>query len=80
MMAAVLPLISPEKGAQLGFMTQGLILVVSGVYVTVDKLPHWMQVIADDFAGDLRAARHPPRDPGRVQRLRSAGATSGRCS
>ena len=28
MMTAVLPLISPEKGAQLGFVAQGLMLVV----------------------------------------------------
>jgi ABC-2 type transport system permease protein len=46
MMTAVLPLISPEKGTQLGFMMQGVMLVVSGVYVTVDKLPGWMQAIA----------------------------------
>ena len=39
MMTAVLPLISPEKGTQLGFMMQGVLLVVSGVYVSVDKLP-----------------------------------------
>jgi ABC-2 type transport system permease protein len=32
MMTAVLPLISPEKGTQLGFIAQGLLLVVSGVY------------------------------------------------
>src|SRR4051812_24511633 len=33
---AVLPLISPEKGAQLGFVAQGLLLVVSGVYYPVE--------------------------------------------
>jgi ABC-2 type transport system permease protein len=32
MMTAVLPLISPEKGTQLGFMGQGIMPVVSGVY------------------------------------------------
>ena len=31
MMTAVLPLISPEKGTQLGFMAQGIMLIVSGV-------------------------------------------------
>jgi ABC-2 type transport system permease protein len=46
MMTAVLPLISPEKGAQLGFVAQGLLLVVSGVYYPVDVLPTWMQWIA----------------------------------
>jgi ABC-2 type transport system permease protein len=43
MMTAVLPLISPEKGTQLGFIAQGLLLVVSGVYYSVDVLPSWMQ-------------------------------------
>lgn len=46
MMTAVLPLVSPEKGAQLGFIAQGLLLVVSGVYYPVDVLPAWMQAIA----------------------------------
>jgi ABC-2 type transport system permease protein len=46
MMTAVLPLISPEKGAQLGFVTQGLLLVMSGVYYPVDILPAWMQWLA----------------------------------
>jgi len=47
MMTAVLPLISPEKGAQLGFVAQGVLLVVSGVYYPVDVLPGWMQAIAE---------------------------------
>jgi ABC-2 type transport system permease protein len=46
MMTAVLPLISPEKGTQLGFIAQGLLLVVSGVYYPVDVLPEWMQWLA----------------------------------
>jgi ABC-2 type transport system permease protein len=46
MMTAVLPLISPEKGTQLGFVAQGLLLVVSGVYYPVSVLPMWMQWIA----------------------------------
>ena len=46
MMTSVLPLISPEKGTQLGFIAQGLMLVVSGVYYEVDVLPDWMQWIA----------------------------------
>ncbi|MDX6535449.1 MAG: type transport system permease protein [Gaiellales bacterium] len=43
MMTAVLPLVSPEKGTQLGFIAQGLLLVVSGVYYPVTVLPEWMQ-------------------------------------
>ena len=46
MMTAVLPLISPEKGAQLGFVAQGMLLVVSGVYYPVEVLPTWMQWLA----------------------------------
>ena len=46
MMTAVLPLISPEKGMQLGFIAQGTLLVVSGVYYSVGVLPGWMQAIA----------------------------------
>ena len=43
MLTAVLPLISPEKGMQLGFAAQGILLVVSGVYYSVSVLPQWMQ-------------------------------------
>src|SRR5204862_1588768 len=43
MTTAVLPLISPEKGTQLGFIAQGMLLVVSGVYYSVEVLPEWMQ-------------------------------------
>ncbi len=46
MMTAVLPLISPEKGTQFGFIGQGLMLVVSGVYYPVSVLPTFMQWIA----------------------------------
>ena len=46
MMTSVLPLISPEKGTQLGFIAQGLLLVVSGVYYPVTVLPEWMQWLA----------------------------------
>src|ERR671929_481022 len=46
MCTAVLPLISPEKGAQLGFIAQGLLLVVSGVYYPVEAMPDWMEWLA----------------------------------
>jgi ABC-2 type transport system permease protein len=42
-MTAVLPLISPEKGTQLGFIAQGMLLVVSGIYYSVEVLPEPMQ-------------------------------------
>jgi ABC-2 type transport system permease protein len=43
MMTAVLPLISPEKGTQIGYIGQGTMLVVSGVYYPVSVLPTWME-------------------------------------
>src|SRR4249919_3092004 len=46
MMTSVMPLISPEKGMQLGFIGQGILLVVSGVYYPVEVLPQWMQWLA----------------------------------
>jgi ABC-2 type transport system permease protein len=46
MMTAVLPLISPEKGTQVGYIAQGLMLVVSGVYYPVSVLPTWMEWIS----------------------------------
>src|SRR5581483_2712778 len=45
-MTAVLPLVSPEQGTQLGLVAQGLMLVVSGVYYPVSVLPGWMQWVA----------------------------------
>ena len=60
MMTAVLPLISPEKGTQLGFMAQGVMLVVSGVYYPVSVLPGWMQAISriSPATYALRGIRH----------------------
>jgi ABC-2 type transport system permease protein len=49
MMTAVLPLISPEKGTQLAFIAQGLLLVVSGIYYSVEILPEpmqWLSVVS----------------------------------
>jgi ABC-2 type transport system permease protein len=60
MMTAVLPLISPEKGTQFGFIGQGLMLVVSGVYYPVTVLPvvlQWIAVISPATYA-LRGMRH----------------------
>jgi ABC-2 type transport system permease protein len=46
MMAAVLPLLYVERGAQMTFVLQSVILLVSGVYYSVDILPPWMQVLS----------------------------------
>ena len=45
-MASVLPLLFPERGAQMTHMVQALLLLFSGVYYPIDVLPGWMQVIA----------------------------------
>jgi ABC-2 type transport system permease protein len=60
MITAVLPLISPEKGAQLGFIAQGFLLVVSGVYYPVSVLPDWMQWLSTISPATyaLRGLRH----------------------
>ncbi len=44
--AAVLPLLSPEKGQQVSYIVSSVLLLVSGVYYEVDVLPKWMQAIA----------------------------------
>ena len=60
MMTAVLPLISPEKGMQMGFIAQGILLVVSGVYYSVSVLPQWMQWLSTISPATyaLRGIRH----------------------
>ena len=45
-MAAVLPLLYVERGAQMTFVLQSCLLVVSGVYYSVEVLPGWMQALA----------------------------------
>ncbi len=72
-MTAVLPLISPEKGAQLGFVAQGMLLVVSGVYYPVEVLPQLDGVALRDLAGDVRARRDPRGDPRRRGALDDVG-------
>lgn len=43
LMAAILPVMSPEHGAQATNIFQGVLLLVSGVYYPVAVLPHWLQ-------------------------------------
>jgi ABC-2 type transport system permease protein len=45
-MAAVLPLIWPEKGVQMTNIIKAVILLVSGVYYPVDVLPGWLQPVS----------------------------------
>jgi ABC-2 type transport system permease protein len=46
MMAAILPLLYVERGAQMTFVLQSCLLLVSGVYYSVGILPPWMQVLS----------------------------------
>jgi ABC-2 type transport system permease protein len=46
MMAAILPLMYVERGAQMTFVLQSVLLLVSGVYYSVEVLPEWMQVLS----------------------------------
>ena len=46
MLAAILPLVYVERGAQMTFVLQSLILLVSGVYYSVEVLPQWMQTLS----------------------------------
>jgi ABC-2 type transport system permease protein len=41
---AILPLLYPERGEQMSFMVQAMVLLVSGVYYGTDILPGWLQV------------------------------------
>jgi ABC-2 type transport system permease protein len=45
-MASVLPLLFPERGAQMTHVIQAVLLLVSGVYYPVSVLPEWMQPLA----------------------------------
>jgi len=46
MMAAVLPLLSPEKGPQATHIILACLLLVSGVYYPVSALPAWLAPLA----------------------------------
>src|ERR671914_396799 len=46
LMAAVLPVFSPERGAEATNIFQGILLLVSGVYYPVEVLPGWLQPLA----------------------------------
>jgi ABC-2 type transport system permease protein len=44
--ASILPLMYVERGAQMVFVLQSVLLLVSGVYYEIEVLPPWMQVIS----------------------------------
>jgi len=47
MVAAVMPLLSPEKGQQVASIFTAVLLLISGIYYSVDVLPGWMQPLAN---------------------------------
>ncbi len=44
--ASILPLMYPERGAQMTHIVQAAFLLVSGVYYPITVLPEWMQFLA----------------------------------
>ncbi|WP_287409023.1 ABC transporter permease [Oceanithermus sp.] len=46
LVAAILPVLSPENGAQATNIVQGVLLLVSGIYYPVAVLPAWVQPLA----------------------------------
>jgi len=59
LMAAVLPLLSPERGTQATHIFQAIILLISGVYYDVSVLPSWIRPLSVISPGTytLRAIR-----------------------
>jgi ABC-2 type transport system permease protein len=45
-MAAVLPLLFPERGEEMTFVISSIMLLVSGVYYPISVLPDWMEPLA----------------------------------
>lgn len=41
-LTGVLPLLYPERGEQMSYLVQAVVLLVSGVYYSVDTLPGWL--------------------------------------
>jgi ABC-2 type transport system permease protein len=46
MLAAILPMMSVERGSQMVFVIQSCLLLISGVYYPTTILPAWMQVFS----------------------------------
>ena len=45
-LTGILPMLYPERGEQMSFMVQAVVLLVSGVYYGVNVLPGWLQAVA----------------------------------
>lgn len=44
--ASILPLLYPERGAQMTHIVQAMFLLVSGIYYPIEVLPQWMQTLS----------------------------------
>jgi ABC-2 type transport system permease protein len=44
--ASILPLLYPERGAQMTNIVQAFFLLVSGIYYPISVLPDWLQILA----------------------------------
>jgi ABC-2 type transport system permease protein len=42
-LSGILPLLFPERGEQMSFMVQAVVLLISGVYNAVNVLPGWLR-------------------------------------
>ncbi len=45
-LAGILPLLYPERGTQMSFMVQAVVLLISGVYYSIDVLPPWLRIFS----------------------------------
>jgi ABC-2 type transport system permease protein len=63
-LTGILPMLYPERGEQMSFMVQAVVLLVSGVYYGVDVLPGWLQAAANASPATylLRGIRHAVLD------------------
>ncbi|MFQ3548460.1 MAG: ABC transporter permease [Armatimonadota bacterium] len=46
LMAAILPVLSPERGEEATHIFQGVLLLISGVYYPISVLPNWIQPLS----------------------------------
>ena len=61
MIAAILPLLYVERGAQMTFVLQSCLLLVSGVYYSIDDPAAVDAGAVAPVAGDVRPRRRPGR-------------------
>jgi ABC-2 type transport system permease protein len=69
--AAVLPLLFTERGAQMTFVIHSSLLLISGVYAPIDVLPGWLQVLSplSPITYILRSVRVGLLEGGGIERI-----------